>query len=63
METIDDLKSRVDEAAKYVPMENLALSPQCGFASVDIGNPLSQEEQEAKLRFVCDVARAVWGSV
>ncbi len=57
------IRTRIDEAAKYVDLDRLALSPQCGFASVDIGNPLSQEEQEAKLRFVCDVARAVWGSV
>jgi 5-methyltetrahydropteroyltriglutamate--homocysteine methyltransferase len=44
-----------------MPLENLAISPQCGFASVDIGNPLTQAQQEAKLKLVVDVARDVWG--
>ena len=61
METVDALKARVDEAAKFMPLDALALSPQCGFASVDIGNPLSPQQEEAKLRLVVDAARAIWG--
>lgn len=60
-ENPDDLRRRIDEAARIAPLENLALSPQCGFASVDTGNPVSAADQEAKLRLVVDVARAVWG--
>ena len=60
MESIDELAQRVDEAAKYVPMEQLCLSPQCGFASSAAGNPLSAEEQAAKLGLVARVAREVW---
>jgi 5-methyltetrahydropteroyltriglutamate--homocysteine methyltransferase len=52
---------RIHEAAAYVPLERLALSPQCGFASVEAGNPLTPEEQEAKLRLVVQTARRVWG--
>ena len=48
------------EGTKYVPLERLALSPQCGFASGEAGNPLTPEEQEAKLRRVAEVARKVW---
>lgn len=55
------IRRRIDKATAYVDLDRLALSPQCGFASVDIGNPLTQEQQEAKLRLVCDVARDVWG--
>lgn len=55
------IKQRIDDASQFVDIDRLALSPQCGFASVDIGNPLTQEEQEAKLRLVADVAREVWG--
>jgi 5-methyltetrahydropteroyltriglutamate--homocysteine methyltransferase len=61
LERKDDLKRRIDEAARYVPLEQLALSPQCGFASGERGNKLSVEEQIAKLRLVVDVAREVWG--
>ncbi len=61
LEKIDDLKGRVEEAARFVDVERLAVSPQCGFASVETGNPLSEAEQEAKLRLVVDLARAVWG--
>jgi len=52
---------RINEAAKYVPLEDLALSPQCGFASTMEGNLLTEEEQWAKLRLVADTARQVWG--
>jgi 5-methyltetrahydropteroyltriglutamate--homocysteine methyltransferase len=61
LENQDDLLRRIDEAAKYVPMENLALSPQCGFASVEQGNLLSWDEQRRKLELVVDTARRAWG--
>ena len=61
LESKDELKRRIDEAAKYVPLEQLCLSPQCGFSSTVEGNALSIEEQKAKLRLVVDVAREVWG--
>lgn len=63
LETKDELKRRIDEAAKYLPLEQLALSPQCGFASTEEGNTLSEEEQWAKLRLCVEVAREVWGGV
>jgi 5-methyltetrahydropteroyltriglutamate--homocysteine methyltransferase len=61
LEAKDEIKRRIDEAAKFVPIEQLCLSPQCGFASTEEGNLLSEEEQWAKLRFVAEVAREVWG--
>jgi 5-methyltetrahydropteroyltriglutamate--homocysteine methyltransferase len=61
LERKDELKRRIDEAAKYVPLEQLALSPQCGFASGERGNKLIQEEQFAKLALLIEVAREVWG--
>ena len=61
LESKDELKRRIDDAAKYVPLEQLCLSPQCGFSSTVEGNALSIEEQKAKLRLVVDVAREVWG--
>lgn len=63
LESKSDLKRRVDEAAKFVTLDNLAISPQCGFASVDTGNPVSFADQEAKLRVVVETAQDVWGSV
>ncbi len=63
LETKDELKRRIDEAAKYLPLEQLALSPQCGFASTEEGNTLTEEEQWAKLRLCVEVAREVWGGV
>ena len=63
LETKDELKRRIDQAARYLPLEQLALSPQCGFASTEEGNILSEDEQWAKLRLCVDVARDVWGSV
>jgi 5-methyltetrahydropteroyltriglutamate--homocysteine methyltransferase len=62
LENPDDLKRRIDEAARYVPLDQLCLSPQCGFSSTVEGNVLTQEEQQAKLRLVVQVARDVWGS-
>ncbi|GAC1324771.1 MAG: cobalamin-independent methionine synthase II family protein [Chloroflexota bacterium] len=61
LETQDDLLRRIEEASKYVPTENLALSPQCGFASVEQGNLLSWDDQQRKLELVVDTARKVWG--
>jgi 5-methyltetrahydropteroyltriglutamate--homocysteine methyltransferase len=61
LESKDLLRRRIDEAAKYVPIEHLALSPQCGFASVAAGNLLSIDDQWRKLDLVVDVARKVWG--
>jgi 5-methyltetrahydropteroyltriglutamate--homocysteine methyltransferase len=60
LEKQDDLLRRIDEASKYVPIENLALSPQCGFASVEQGNLLSWDEQRRKLELVADTARKAW---
>jgi methionine synthase II (cobalamin-independent) len=61
LERADDIKRRVDEAAKFVPLEQLALSPQCGFASTCEGNALSVDEQNAKLELVVRTAREIWG--
>ena len=61
LEDKDALKRRVDEAAKYVPLEQLCLSPQCGFSSTVEGNALSIDEEKAKLRFVIETAREIWG--
>jgi len=59
-ESPDDLRRRIDEASRYVPLENLALSPQCGFASALEGNLLTEDEQWRKLQLVADTARKVW---
>ena len=61
LESKDELKRRIDEAAQVVPLENLCLSPQCGFASTHHGNLLSFDEQWRKLERVVEVAREVWG--
>ncbi|WP_214369301.1 5-methyltetrahydropteroyltriglutamate--homocysteine S-methyltransferase [Pseudonocardia sp. H11422] len=61
LEEADALKRRIDEAAKYVPLEQLCLSPQCGFSSTVEGNTLSFDEQVAKLRLIVQVAEDVWG--
>ena len=61
LESPDELRRRIDEAARHVPLENLALSPQCGFASVAAGNLLSMDEQWRKLELVVETARKVWG--
>ncbi len=60
LEDSDQLLRRIEEAAKFVPMENLALSPQCGFASTMEGNLLTEEDQWAKLRLVAETARRAW---
>ncbi|MDQ1672773.1 MAG: 5-methyltetrahydropteroyltriglutamate--homocysteine methyltransferase [Frankiaceae bacterium] len=61
LEDADTLKRRIDEASKYVPLEQLCLSPQCGFSSTSEGNDLTYEQQVAKLRLIVDVAADVWG--
>ena len=61
MENKDDLKRRIDEAAKYAPMDQLALSPQCGFSSTVHGNDIAVEAQRSKLRLVIETAQEVWG--
>jgi len=61
LEGKDELKRRIDEAAKFVPLEQLCLSPQCGFASTEEGNILAEDEQWAKLARIVEVAREVWG--
>jgi 5-methyltetrahydropteroyltriglutamate--homocysteine methyltransferase len=61
LESAEDLVARIDEATQYVPVERLAISPQCGFASGEISRTMSLPEQEAKLTLVGEVARRVWG--
>ncbi len=61
LESKGALTRRIDEAAKYIDLDQLALSPQCGFASTAPGNKLTVEQQRAKLQLVVDVAREVWG--
>ncbi len=61
MESKDELKKRVEDATRYLDLNCLAVSPQCGFASVDSGNPITPEVQEKKLRLVVELARDIWG--
>ncbi|MES2700380.1 MAG: 5-methyltetrahydropteroyltriglutamate--homocysteine S-methyltransferase [Pseudomonadota bacterium] len=61
LETKDDIKRRIDEAAKFVDLDQLALSPQCGFASTVHGNDITTEQQAAKIRLCIEVAEEVWG--
>jgi len=61
LENRDAIKRRIEEAAKYIPLEQLCLSPQCGFASTEEGNTLAEEEQWAKLRMIVELAEEVWG--
>jgi 5-methyltetrahydropteroyltriglutamate--homocysteine methyltransferase len=60
LESVDDLRRRVDQAAKYVPLERLAISPQCGFASDVVGNLIEEEDQRRKLERVVEAARRIW---
>jgi 5-methyltetrahydropteroyltriglutamate--homocysteine methyltransferase len=62
MEDIDELRRRVTDAGRFVDLDRLGVSPQCGFASVETGNPITPEAQEAKLRLVVDLARSIWGT-
>ena len=61
LEQKDNLKRRIDEAAKFVPLGQLCLSPQCGFSSTVEGNALTIEEEMAKLSLIVETAREVWG--
>jgi 5-methyltetrahydropteroyltriglutamate--homocysteine methyltransferase len=61
LESMDSLRQRVTEARRYVPMERLGLSPQCGFASSIIGNRISSEDQRRKLELLSGAARSLWG--
>ena len=61
LEKKDDIKRRLEEASKFAPLDQLALSPQCGFASTEEGNILTEDEQWAKLRLAVEVAQEVWG--
>jgi len=61
LERKDDIKRRIDEATKYIALDQLCLSPQCGFASTEEGNVLAEDEQWAKLRMIVEIAEEVWG--
>jgi 5-methyltetrahydropteroyltriglutamate--homocysteine methyltransferase len=61
LESPDELRRRVDEAARYVPFERLCISPQCGFASTVAGNALSRDQMRAKLELVVSAAAGIWG--
>ena len=60
LESKDELKRRIEEAAKFINLDQLCLSPQCGFASTEEGNLLSEDEQWAKLELVVETANEVW---
>jgi 5-methyltetrahydropteroyltriglutamate--homocysteine methyltransferase len=60
LESKDDLKRRIDAAAKYVPLDQICLSGQCGFSSTSEGNALTPADQEAKLRLIVETAHEVW---
>jgi len=61
LESKDDIKRRIEEATKYISLDQLCLSPQCGFASTEEGNALAEDEQWAKLRMIVEVAEEIWG--
>jgi 5-methyltetrahydropteroyltriglutamate--homocysteine methyltransferase len=61
LETKDEIKRRIDAATKFVQLDQLCLSPQCGFASTEEGNALAEDEQWAKLRMIVQLASEVWG--
>ena len=61
LESKDQLKRRIEEASRFAPLEQLCLSPQCGFSSTVEGNALTEEQQWEKLRLIVDVAEEVWG--
>src|SRR5205823_3188687 len=62
VETADELKRRIEDASHYLPLDQLALSPQCGFASDIVGNLLSEDDQWRKLEVIQEVAAQVWGT-
>jgi 5-methyltetrahydropteroyltriglutamate--homocysteine methyltransferase len=61
LEPKDSIKRRIDEAAKYAPLDQFCLSPQCGFSSTVHGNEIAREQQAAKMRMIVDISREVWG--
>ena len=61
LESKDEIKRRIEQAAKFVDLDQLCLSPQCGFASTEEGNALAEDEQWAKLRMIVEIADEVWG--
>ncbi len=61
LESSANLRRRIEQASRYVDLERLAISPQCGFSTSIVGNNLSVEDQRRKLELVCEVARATWG--
>jgi 5-methyltetrahydropteroyltriglutamate--homocysteine methyltransferase len=61
LESLETLKRRTDEATRYIDLDRLAISPQCGFASTVAGNPLTEDDQRAKLTLVVKAAQAIWG--
>jgi 5-methyltetrahydropteroyltriglutamate--homocysteine methyltransferase len=61
LEAADEVRRRIQDAVRFIPLDRLALSPQCGFASTWEGNRLTPEDQRAKLELVAQVARSVWG--
>ena len=61
LERKDDLKRRIEEASQHVPLDQLCLSPQCGFSSTVEGNVLSHDQQVAKLRLIVETAEEIWG--
>jgi 5-methyltetrahydropteroyltriglutamate--homocysteine methyltransferase len=63
LESKDKLKRRIEEATKYVDLQNLCLSPQCGFASTHHGNKMTLDDQRRKLELVVEVANEVWGGL
>ncbi len=63
LETVDDLKKKFDEASKFADIDQLGIAPQCGFASTEEGNLVSEDEQKAKLELVVETAEAIWGGV
>ena len=60
-ETVDELAKRIGEASRFVPLDRLALSPQCGFATSVVGNAISEDDERRKLRTIAETARVVWG--
>jgi 5-methyltetrahydropteroyltriglutamate--homocysteine methyltransferase len=60
VETVEEVSARIDDAARSFPREQLGLSTQCGFASIALGNPITEEAEEQKLRLVAEVAGSVW---
>ena len=61
LEPVSELEGRIHEASRFVPLERLAISPQCGFSSSVIGNAITPADQELKLRLVLETARRIWG--